>query len=498
MGRGTSGRRTRGWLLAGLATAAALSALPARAQQVRGTAYGTVRYYELRPLQQDTVPRSQVTQEPDGRLTYQGHPVNCERADLCFFFRTEEPVGTAAATQDLELTGWGFPVRGLSFTTLLRFRQDLSGDLTLPRTDDAFDLILGYAELYRGAYRVRLGRQRTLSGLGFSAYDGLELRLDPLDRLHAIVYGGRSLARGLEEERDEALAPLENFVPDRSAVLLGAAVGGEPWPGTGAELRYQREILSDRSVLLSERAALDLHTSALRPLVLEGSVDYDVAFDRIGKARLSATLPVLSERLTLEATARRYLPYFELWTIWGFFSPVAYHEAELAASARWGRFAGRGSVAWRAYEDHEAPVIREPLEDHALRAELALRAGFGSASMGAEYRLERGFGAYLSSGTASAAWRPVERVRLSVFGTANQQFLEFRRGDWIVLGLGGDVRVEAFDRLALVGGASLYDHAYDDRRPALDWSQQRAWLSLEVGFGREPVRAPAIDLEGMW
>ena len=95
--------------------------------------------------------------------------------------------------------------------------------MPLPRSGDAFDLLLGYAELTRERYRVRLGRLRNAAGLGFSGYDGAEVRVDVLDDFRVTGYAGRSLAPGLEEGRESALDPVEVFVPDRSSVLVGGA-----------------------------------------------------------------------------------------------------------------------------------------------------------------------------------------------------------------------------------------------------------------------------------
>jgi hypothetical protein len=59
----------------------------------------------------------------------------------------------------------------------------------------------------------------------------------------------------------------------------------------------------------------------------------------------------------VEATVRRYLPYFELHTIWGVFSPVAYHELELRGS--WGGepLGLWASGSYRAYQDAHADAF---------------------------------------------------------------------------------------------------------------------------------------------
>src|SRR5690606_25639915 len=106
---------------------------------------------------------------------------------------------------------------------------------------------------------------------------------------------------------------------------------------TNIAARYQREIWWDRSALVSERASFDVGSSVLAPLQLQVGLDYDFAFDRIGKANLNVSAPVGDGRVMLEARASRYVPYFELWTIWGYFNPVGYHQIE-------------GRAAWRAMD----------------------------------------------------------------------------------------------------------------------------------------------------
>ena len=63
----------------------------------------------------------------------------------------------------------------------------------------------------------------------------------------------------------------------------------------------------------------------------------------------------------VEAAAVRYVPYFSLSTIWGFFEPVSYHEGRLRVSWSGSRSLGvwvAGGV--RSYGDTETPVVITP------------------------------------------------------------------------------------------------------------------------------------------
>ena len=458
------------------------------AQGVRGTATTTARYVELRPIVQDTVPEDQVTQRPDGSFEYQGVPVTCVTGLGCVYYRSAEVAHAVVATQDVALTSWGWGVQGLSFTTLLRLRADLGGDLTWPRSDDNFDAILAYGELNRGDFRTRLGRQRTNSSLGFTGYDGANVVWDGITGLALEAYAGRSLMRGLNEPRSEALRPVQEFAMDTLATwLLGAAARYEPVRGTTVGLRYQREIWQSRAALVSERASLEFGTSQFRPVMFDGAVDYDFAFGHIGKAHATVRAPV-PYGLTLEATARRYLPYFELNTIWGFFSPVGYHEAE-------GRVTWRpqpavttwASAAWRRYEEADATVIFRPIERQGTRLTIGgtwrVR---DDVALDGSYRMERGFGAFISSGDASVSWQPMDRMELALDGTAFQQIEQFRVGEGIVWGGGASMNLVLLENLTLSGGGTMFRQTYNNRPGMADWNQRRGWLALRASFGGDP------------
>jgi hypothetical protein len=190
----------------------------------------------------------------------------------------------------------------------------------------------------------------------------------------------------------------------------------------------------------------------------------------------------------LEAAASRYVPYFELWTIWGYFSPVAYHELEARTAWRVHRdLTVRGTAGYRRYGDAHAPVIFEPLPDDAVS--VAAGAAWTASqrlTFDTSWRLERGFGAYLGSGDVVARLRAHERVAVTLDATAFQQIEEFRLGDGVVLGGGGAVDVQVTQRAALSGGAHVYRQAWTNRAGDTDWNQVRGWASLRIGFGTDP------------
>jgi hypothetical protein len=469
------------------------------AQGVRGSATTTARYIEVRPITQDTVAPELVTVAPDGSVTYNGIPVSCVPNIGCVYYRSLDVAHAITASQDVSLTSWGWGVQGLSFTAMLRLRADLGGDFTWPGSDDNFDAILAYGELNRSDFRTRLGRQRTNSSLGFTGYDGANVVYDGFDVVSLEAYGGRSLMRGLNEPRSEALRPVQEFAVDTLATwLIGAVARFEPIRGTTFGLRYQREIWRPRVGLVSERASAEFATSQFRPLMLDATVDYDFVFGRVGKAHATFRAPAW-RRVTLEATGRRYMPYFELNTIWGFFSPVGYHEAEARATWRPVPAAsGWASVAWRRFEEANATVIFAPLQRDGTRLNLGgnvqVSPGLG---FDAAYRMEHGFGAFVSSADASMYWQATPRVELSLDGTAFQQIEQFRVGEGIVFGGGASTNIALRQNLALSGGATVFRQTYENRPGLADWNQVRAWTSLRAGFGRDPgLRHAGVPLRG--
>lgn len=477
--------------LAVLLVLLSLRAAPAGAQDLRGWATSTFRFLELRPLERVVVDPALLVEE-GGQFFLDGEPVACGAAENCVLYRPAGVDGATVGTQDVGLTAWDLGTQGLSVTALLRGRARFGGDFVWPRSEDDLDALLLYAQLTRDRWRFRLGRQRTNSGLGFTGFDGASAMYTP-GPFTLEAYGGRSLARGLAEPRDEALRGIENFVLDQDAYLLGGFVQGRFDGGTEVGLRYQREIWSDRSGLISERASLDARTDRLRPFHLRGSVDWDFGFGRVGKAALEVQRAFPSLGLSVALEGRRYVPYFELSTVWGFFSPVAYHEAMARVAWSGERVGAWARGGWRTYDEADVAEIFDPLEDHGWRAEVGGDVRLGPRwTVQGSYDVEWGVGAFLSAADARVRFRPRDRVDLSAYATTFQRIAEFRLGDGRVVGGGVDVGLQLREGLRLDGGAAIYRH--DTDRPGEDvWNQTRVWSSLRIDFGEDPGR-PRVRL----
>jgi len=460
-------RRTRPVVVACtmLTVAAVGYARPAAAQQARGWVASTAQVVGMRPI---------------GRVS---DP--CPTDGPCYEALDRDLA--AMASQDLSLTAWGFGVEGLSAALHLRTRQDLGGGFTWPRSDDGFDALLAHVTWVRRDVIVRVGRQEVMSGLGFPSFDGGLVRWS---RGSAAVegYGGRSLARGLREPVHEALRGLEDFLPDQSVHLLGASARVRA-AGGAATVRYQREILADRSGLASERASLDVSTARSMGS-LRAAIDYDVPRRGFGKGHVTLARPFDRARGMAEVSASRYVPYFSLSTIWGFFEPVAYSEGTLRAgwapSSDWG---ARATLGVRRYGDPGTAIILRPLQDTGWRAgaEVHWAPGQGPWSAGALYDVEWGPGGYLGSLEGRARWSPAEDTYVVFTGRSFQQIEQYRLGDGRALGGGVSGGVPLMERVSATVGASVLRHRGEGSAVrASPWNQARGWTSLRILLGGDP------------
>lgn len=471
-----------------------LAAVTGNAQGVRITGTTTARYLELRPMVDDSVPADSATGAGTLRETSRGTVAYCATGDAwCRYKRTaDDPIGSVPLLQDLEASIWGLG-EGVQARVHLRGRASAGEARDFwPQGDDAFDVVAAYVDVDRRWVRGRVGRQWLTSGLGYASFDGvaLEARL-PVAREALALDGwvGRSLVQGLHESvAGGAVAAVEDLAPDRAGVLFGLRAQYRPRPGAGVAVAYQRELRSDRSWLYSERIAADASLRIGRQGSVDGALELDLATGDFNEARVSGQHAV-GRDLVASAQVRRYAPFFELWTIWGAFTPVGFTEA--TGGLAWTGFANRLALSvdggWRSYDDPNAGAgfLEMKSDGWRLGADAQYRVTPAWMAHGS-WRTEIGFGASRTDGDAGVRWQRGDDSWLGVVGSAFQSVYEFRVGTGRVVGLGLDGGTRLRDDLRLSGDVAAYRHVYGDLAPATDWSQLRGALRLEWTIGRDP------------
>ncbi len=451
---------------------------------------------EYRGLTYDTLSLSGAVPSPNGGLqTPGGIALICPPGGLvCHFYRPGAIRRGGPLTTSADLTAWGFGVQGLSLHANGRLGVDLGASDVWPGTSPAVQLLEGYAEYAGERIDGRLGRQVERGRLGYTGYDGgrFTYRIPALG-LAASAYGGLGLARATAlPVTNDALDPLDDFQPRHRQVVAGAAV---EWrgPSIDARLDYLREVDRDPQNLVSERGALSATFRPLPGWSLSGGAEYDFSYQWWGTADLTLRH---SERLFGGSVGvRRYRPYFDLWTLWGVFSPVPYstvngslwvtpvHGLDLRAG---------GERYWYSDAGVSAPLGQ--VADRGWRwnagATFALSPRW---SVDGGYHAEYGPGASSQGGDGSVSWRPLTALSLTAEAGHLVRPLELRYTNPALTWYGLSVDVRANQRLRFGLGATRYDE--NRRRPdasGFDWSQTRfrASLSWLLGAGADQLPLP--------
>jgi hypothetical protein len=460
----------------------------ARAQGVRISGVTSVQAVDRRPLVEDSVPVTEASGSGPYRVLPDGQVVRCVIGEpYCRFRSSGDREMVAPLVQDLRLIGWGLG-EGISVFSHVRFRGSLGANTAdWPRSDDAFDAIEAWVEIDRRPGRARLGRQWASSGLGVFNYDGLSLLLRR-GRASAEIFGGRSLVAGLNEPATgPGLAELNDLPPDENGWLIGIS-GLTPVASRGnVSATWQRVIRADRAALYSDRLAAD---GAWR--AFGGSADFSLAWDisaqNVNEARLQLARP-LGRGFSASVQGRRFRPFFEAWTIWGAFSPVAF--GELRGEVTWRNLPGWLSIdargAWRQYDETNAGLESQPLKDGGWRAGAGVEwTPRPQWVTWADYDVDIGFGASRSDIVAGARWMPDESRWFGVVANGLQHIYEFRVGTGRVNG----VRLEGGTRITpeirLIADAALYSHHQTGGAPSPDWSQRRFSVRFDWTVGRDP------------
>ncbi len=463
--------------------AAAPTIAGAQGIRVSGTTY--IQLVELRPLVTDSAPASSIAGTGEWRTTTDGVPALCPlNSAYCRFERSGRRMSATPALQDVTIAGWGWS-QGLSFHANVRARTQLGGAaFTFPRADDNFDVLAAYAELDRGQWRGRLGRQWITGGLGAYDFDGASAEARR-DAVSLEGWAGRALIAGLNEPyTSEQLAAVENLAPSQGGLIAGGRARWRPDALVAATAMYQRVIAADRSGLYSERAALDASVRRFGA-TFDLNLTYDFAGDDWNEARLRIGAGATRE-IGASLELRHSQPYFELWTIWGAFAPVGYDESRATLDWRPKRvpvmFALRGS--YRTYADASAGF---DLRTNGWRAGAdVIWNAAESLGASASYDVDIGSGASSEEARVGVRWMQPEGVALAANATVTQNIYEFRVGTGRIYGLmaSGSVPLQRDLRLALDAG--LFQHTLTNGAPGPDWTQRRVSARFEWTVGRDP------------
>lgn len=456
-----------------------------------------------RGIRKDSLPASQVVTGPGGGFeTPDGYAAYCSTGQpVCYFYRAGAARRGGPFVTSADVSAWGLGVRGLSLHANARLGVDLGASDVWPGTEPAVQVLEGYAQYATERITARLGRQVEQGRLGYYGYDGgrLAYRL-PSAGLTAIGYGGFGLARGVAlPVTSDVLNPLDEFQPRQRQLLVGGALEWQSRLGD-ARFDYEREVDRDTRNFVSERVALSASFRPIPGWSLSGGADYDLARGWWGSGDLA--LRYGQTRFGAAAGVRRYRPYFDLWTLWGVFSPIPYRAVNGSAwvSPVHGlTVRGGGERYWYSDAEAESPLVSE--ETRGWRWNAGATYSLSTAvSIDGGYQAEFGPGSASQGFEGAVSVRPVARLALTAEGGHLVRPLEFRINNPALTWYGLSLDLRPTDRLRLGLGATRYEE--DRRRPdasAVDWSQTRIRATLSWLFGSSADRLPlppAVRREG--
>ena len=482
-------------------TLCAIAPATGQAQQYVLTLDARVQRVSFRGIERDSILATEVVPGENGGFeTPDGYAVTClPGAPHCEFFRAGPVLLGVPFFVTADLNAWGFGIRGLSVHTTARLGFDLGSEEAWPGTDPAVQLLEGYAEYTTERFTGRLGRVVNRGRLGYDGYDGIQLTYRvPRLGLAGQGYGGFGLARGASlPVTSEVLNPLDEFQPQSRQYLAGAAL---EWQGSAGDARldYQREVDRDTRNWVSERVAFSGNVRPLAGWSLAGGAEYDLARKWWGSADL--TLTHAARRYGAAAGVRRYRPFFDLWTIWGVFSPIPYSAVNgsfWVMPLRGLTLRGRGERYWYPDAEAETPLVVE--ETDGWRWNLGASYDVTPAlNLDGGYHAAFGPGAASRGFEAGLGYRLIRTLTLSADGGRMERPLEFRVEQPILGWYGLALEYRPDERLRVAAGATRFHE--NRQRPdasSIDWSQTRLRLSATWLFGSaaDRILPPGIRRE---
>jgi len=468
---------------------------PATAQNYRVRVDARGQAVSFRGLVFDSIAAALAVPSAGGGLeTPDGHAVRCGAGDYCFFSRPGAVLRGVPVTTSASVVLWGLGVPGLTFRATGRLLADLGRDEVWPGTDPSVQLIEGYAEYQRSAIVARAGRQLVASRLEPMGFDGawLKARWDKAS-LELTGYGGWGLGQAAAiSVLSPALNPLDEWRPRDRQIVAGAEAA---WLYRDVDLRaeYRREIDPQDNYVVSERTALSFVARAA-PFRVTGGADYNIAEGHLGTADL--TLTYLQPRFSVSGGARRYRPYFSLWTLWSAFSPVPFNAVNVSAEVR---ATDRLSLHWRGeryrYDDANVSTALVPrLQDRGWRTSAGATAALNPRwTLDGNLGLEHGPGASSRFADGAVTFRPNERYAFDVYGGSMARPLELRFYDATSRWIGGRAERQIGVLRRVWADVALVD---DDReRPdasasSLTQFRVRTGVSLTFGSGADRMPLP--------
>ncbi len=459
---------------------------PVTAQSWRLRFDGAVQRVDFRGVSADSAARSAVgIGVGGGYVTADGFATDCSGNGYCYFFRPGAIRRGAPASAGATLTMWGLGVTGLSVHLNTRLLTDLTGDRLWPGTSPTFRLMEGYAEFLRGGLTARAGRmleQGRLASTGMSGLDGVRTtyRFDG-PGLELTGYGGWGFARGtILTVTSPAVNPLLDYQPTQRQIVAGASAGVHR-SHLDAEAEYRREVDPVTDYFVSERVAFSAQLRPDHRFRIVTGADYDIAQGRWGSA--DAMLGYTGSKMWATVGAKHYRPFFDLWTVWGVFSPVAYNGVNGSLTLRpHERVQVRGRGEWFRYDDAEvsAPLVR--LEDRGWRWDVDL-----TVTPQDRWTVQAGgHGEFLPGASSKGidgriTWRAWQDLDLAVQGGSLVRPLEFRFQDAGVKWAGVTADLRLGDAWRLAFSADRYWESRD--RPdaaSFDWNQWRLSARMSV------------------